>query len=89
MKLGKIVMGVLVTFVAGVAVGILYAPAKGAVTRRRMLRTGTEAADEVMEKFGEVSDAIRGEIDTVSKGAEELLKNGKKKALSLLKTKLF
>jgi len=89
MNLGKTLFGVIFTFAAGVVVGVLYAPAKGIVTRRRIIRRGTEIADNVMDKATEVSDVIRSEIDTVSEEAEDLLRNGKKKALSLLRTKLF
>jgi gas vesicle protein len=54
-----------VSFAAGCAVGVLYAPATGVRTRRRLLRTSEELADkaaEVKESAEDLLDRTRHRI---------------------------
>lgn len=73
MTTAKAVLGVLAGMAAGAVLGVLFAPDKGAVTRRRISRKGEDMADyieeitEAMEerieqKFDELVDALNGRI---------------------------
>lgn len=60
MSKGKVLLGVFAGAAAGVLAGVLFAPHRGRVTRRKIVRSGGVLAEEVKEKFDEF-------IDTVSK----------------------
>lgn len=81
MTTAKAVLGVLAGMAAGAALGVLFAPEKGTVTRRRIVRKGEDLADyieeitEAMEdrieqKFDELVDALNGRISRHKTEAE-------------------
>ena len=86
MKSGKVVLGLAVGAAVGTALGVLFAPAKGSVTRRRMERRGTACANDVKGKLNEYTDAVTEEYDTIKKGAMDLVDKGKAKAASVAGT---
>ena len=83
----KVLLGVAVGAAVGTALGVLMAPAKGSLTRKKLLRKGTNITNDAKTKIDEYSDAVSEEYNTVKKGAMNLFKKGKKKAVSLTKTK--
>ncbi len=89
MRLGKIVIGVIAGAAAGAVLGVLYAPLKGSMTRRRIARRGTDYANDAKEKFNEYIDVITDEYDTIKEEAMDLIGKGKEKAASMTKTKRF
>jgi gas vesicle protein len=62
---------------------VLFAPAKGSVTRKRIARRGADFAEDVMEKFNESIDALNEGYDTVREGAMNWVDKGKEKAASI------
>ena len=58
MKTGNILLGVLAGLATGAAIGILFAPAKGVQTRKRMMSKGDDIADELREKFDEMIESV-------------------------------
>jgi gas vesicle protein len=64
MTKGKVLLGVLVGIAAGAALGVLFAPDKGANTRKNITRKGEDLADaineKIEEKFDELTDTILG-----------------------------
>lgn len=50
---------------AGALTGVLFAPAKGSVTRRRIAHQANTYADDIKNTFAEVVDAVTDRIDTV------------------------
>ena len=84
--------GVLIGVVAGAAVGaalgVLFAPAKGSATRRKIARKGSEFAEEAKETFNESIDALSEEYDTLKEGALDLVGKGKEKVASVVRAKL-
>jgi len=61
----KGIIGGLLAFIGGIAVGLLYAPASGATTRRRLLRKGQQLGDraaEAVESAGELVERTRKRI---------------------------
>lgn len=85
MKSGNVLLGVAVGAAAGAILGMLFAPAKGSATRKRIARKGTEYAEDVKEK---VIDAVTEEYDVVKEGAMDLVEKGKEKLASVAGAKL-
>jgi gas vesicle protein len=72
MSTGKVLLGVLAGAAAGAALGLLFAPAKGSMTRKRIARKGTDYAEDVKEMFGEYIDVIAEGYNTVKESAVDL-----------------
>lgn len=54
----KVVAGVFAGVAVGVLAGILFAPAKGSSTRRRIIHLGEEYSDELKEKIEDLVESI-------------------------------
>lgn len=77
-------MGVVAGAATGALLGVLFAPHKGSVTRRKISRTTGNYADGLKEKFGELVDSVTEKLekvkDDVSEFAEQKMhKNGEAK----------
>jgi gas vesicle protein len=83
---GKVIISVVVGAAVGATLGVLFAPAKGSVTRKRIARRGTDFAEDVMEKFNKSIDALNEGYDTVREGAMNWVDKGKEKAASMAET---
>ena len=58
----------------GAAIGILFAPNKGSITRRKLRWKG----NQIKDKINDLKDAINEKIDTLKEDAEDMAihKNG-------------
>ena len=65
MNSGKVVLGLLAGVAVGAALGILFAPDKGTATRKKIMRTGEDALDEISDKFDDLLDSLSERIDAV------------------------
>ncbi len=65
MSSGKVLLGVLAGVAAGALLGILFAPDKGTVTRKKILKKGEDYAESVKEKFNEFLDGITEKFEEV------------------------
>ena len=65
MSFKKTLIGVLAGAVAGATLGVLFAPAKGTVTRRHIMRKGERQVDELKHSFNEFIDSITDKFDQV------------------------
>ncbi len=83
MKSGKVVLSAVVGVAAGAVLGMLFAPAKGSATRKRVAGKITDYAEDVQENLNEYIDATTEEYDTIKKGAVSLVNKGKEKAASV------
>ena len=54
----SLIVGVLAGFAAGAAIGMLFAPHKGKVTRKRLMRRG----EDIVEKTGDTIDDITNNV---------------------------
>lgn len=79
MSTGKVVLGVIAGAATGALLGILYAPARGAVTRRSILRKGERQVDELKDKFSEFIDSINERFEKVKDEVEDLVDDVKVK----------
>jgi gas vesicle protein len=65
MSSGKVLLGVLAGLAAGALLGILFAPDKGSVTRKKISKKGEDYADSLKEKFNEFLDNISAKFEEV------------------------
>jgi gas vesicle protein len=79
MSSGKLLLGVLAGVAAGAALGILFAPEKGADTRKRMVKKGNDYADDLKDKFDEFLCSITEKLDNVKSETNTAFENGKTK----------
>ena len=63
-------------FLAGVLVGVLFAPDKGSETRRKISKKGADLKD----RFNDFVDSISEEFHSFKEDAEDLAQKGKQKA---------
>ncbi|HEV2326664.1 MAG TPA: YtxH domain-containing protein [Terracidiphilus sp.] len=67
----KFWIGLAAGFAAGLTVGLLYAPARGVVTRRRIVETAGDLADTSRERMQDFTRAAKRKARNVSKMANE------------------
>jgi gas vesicle protein len=63
-------------FLAGVVVGILFAPDRGSETRKKITQKGKDLKD----RFNDFVDSISDEFHSVKEDVEEAAQKGKQKA---------
>jgi gas vesicle protein len=76
---GKMLLGVLVGLSTGALLGILFAPAKGTSTRKKIAHRSDEYLSELGEKFDDFIDGISKKFDSAKDEANRLAENGKSK----------
>jgi len=87
MNTGKILLGVLAGVAIGATLGILFAPDKGASTRKKISKKKDEYADELEEKFDQFIDNITEKFETVKEEATRMTEKGKHKAEDFVEDK--
>ena len=70
---GKIVGALLVGAAVGAALGILFAPNKGAETRKKLMAKGDDLSDAIKEKFSGLMQDIRNEVEQVKVKANHIM----------------
>jgi len=73
MNSSKVLLGVLGGVAAGAIAGILFAPAKGSKTRKRIVNSGRGYANELKEKFDEVTKDFSDQYQIILQEARELV----------------
>ena len=71
MSTGKILLGVLAGAAAGALLGILFAPAKGCKTRKKIAEKGQVYVEELTHKINDFVEEITQKIDTVVNKAKD------------------
>lgn len=87
MSTKNLLIGVASGFVAGAVIGILFAPHKGSVTRRKIRNQSEDYAEEVKDKFNEFIEVISDKYETISKDISEYTDTIKGKIADLRKAK--
>jgi gas vesicle protein len=79
MKANKIALGILGGIAAGAVAGILFAPAKGADTRKKILQKGNHLADEFKDKMENLSGTIKSNYDKMFHDGKDIIADRKSK----------
>ncbi len=69
----KTVNKILIGVAVGAVLGILYAPNKGSITRRKLSRTG----NDLRESLNDLKDAINEKIDSLKEDVDDVASQGK------------
>ena len=71
MNTKNLLIGVASGLVTGVVIGILFAPHKGKVTRRKIRNQTEDYSDAVKEKINDFVETISNKFETISKDISE------------------
>lgn len=77
MSTGKIILGTVAGLALGAIVGILFAPEKGSVTRKKIMDTGDDLVDELKSKYDGFCESINEKFDSTKQKVEETVSKGK------------
>ncbi len=83
MSSSKIITGLLIGAAAGAVLGILFAPEKGADTRKKIGKKSADLTDTLKSKFNDLIDSISEQIENAKNEAEDALAEGKEKATTV------
>jgi len=87
MKTKNLLIGIASGLITGAVLGILFAPHKGRVTRRKIRNQSEDYTEAVKEKLNDFVEAISGKIEHVSKDISEYTDSIKEKIGDLRKAK--
>lgn len=85
MNSGKVVLGMLAGLATGAILGILFAPEKGSITRRKIAKKGSNSVDDLKEIFDDLLFKLNNKFEEVKEDSIELFENGKIKLEKLEK----
>ncbi len=71
MSSGKVLLGVLAGAAAGALAGILFAPAKGSKTRKKIARNSEDYYDSLKEKFDELLDSATEKFEKAKEDVDD------------------
>jgi gas vesicle protein len=72
MSTGKVLLGLLAGVAAGALLGVLFAPDKGSVTRKKIAKKSEDYAEGLTEKFNEFIDTVTEKFDGVKEEVEKV-----------------
>jgi gas vesicle protein len=73
MKNSNLAAGILGGLAVGTILGILFAPAKGSETRKKIVDKSTDLKDKVVETTGKLSDKISQTVQDLKRESQEFL----------------
>ncbi len=79
MNTNKVILGVLGGLAVGAIAGILFAPAKGTKTRKRIMKKGNDLKKDMKNKFEDVYNTISTKYDDVMEQAKEFANDHQEK----------
>jgi gas vesicle protein len=71
MNTNKVVLGVISGVAIGALAGILFAPAKGSKTRKRIMKKGNDYTKDLKTKFEDMYNNVATKYDNVVEQAKE------------------
>lgn len=74
---GKMIGALLIGAAIGGALGILFAPDKGSVTRKKIAGQTSDLAESLKDKFENLMEEAKKEIEMAKEKAGEFVSNGK------------
>lgn len=77
MRTDKIVLGTLAGFAMGAIAGILLAPEKGSITRRKIMDKSDDYLNELKSKTTEFADSLPQKLESTKRDADQMAYNGK------------
>lgn len=79
MNTGKLLVGIFAGVAVGAALGVLFAPNKGEVTRKKISRKGEDVAEDLSDKFSALIETLTEKFEDLKAEASKMAdKAGKK-----------
>lgn len=79
MNSSKVLLGVLGGVAAGALLGVLFAPAEGKKTRKKIMNKANDGADALKNKFDSVLESMNKKYDNIWHKEAELISDGEAK----------
>ena len=73
---GKMIGALLIGAAIGGALGILFAPDKGSVTRKKIAGKSEDITDAIKDKFEDFLEEIKKEVEIVKHKANDFMADG-------------
>lgn len=70
MKSGNVFLGVLAGVAIGAAMGILFAPDKGSITRNQIVTKGDEMAEDVKDRFNNIVENFLRRVENTLRNVQ-------------------
>ena len=80
MDTGKVVLGALAGLAAGAILGILFAPEKGADTRKKIATKGKDTVGDLKDKYNGIIDNLNSKLESVKNSGQNYFEEGKELA---------
>lgn len=85
MSSGKLLLGILGGVAAGTLMGVLFAPAEGKKTRKKIMNKASDGADALKDKFDSVLESMNKKYENIWQAKEELIADGEARLNSIKK----
>ncbi|MGM0588443.1 MAG: YtxH domain-containing protein [Bacteroidota bacterium] len=72
----KATLGIIAGTVAGLSIGMLFAPDKGSRTRRELRKNGKRFAEDIGDRILDLNDEMKTKMKSARKETEELAHKG-------------
>ena len=79
MNSSKFLLGILGGVAAGALMGLLFAPEKGAKTRKKILYKANDGADVLKNKFDSLLESMNQKYENIWQAKDELISEGEAK----------
>jgi gas vesicle protein len=79
MSSGKVILGVLAGAAIGATLGILFAPEKGSVTRKKIAKKSNGYVDDLEDKFNDFMDTVTEKYEDIKQEAINMTKKARHK----------
>lgn len=76
MDSGKIIIGVLAGMAVGATLGVLFAPDKGSVTRKKLSTKGLDLSEDLKEKLNGFVEILTDRYEKVKSDISEYMEHG-------------